>query len=232
MKMSKKNVGKTVYIVSVWDRKLLEGKIVSVEENTSGNTYDNEYTVITDAEDDSYNKHITLRHYNYKNSLSWSDYNFYFIKEQALRRLDELKDRESKIKRDRELASNSWRYLSFVDVKEKSRVVLMNMLLGRDSFDLNINQSQIKQINKYLDMLQEIVDNAGKLMFNFKSAFERATWISNDVEKINPINLSFTFMNKLQHNKLKQCSIFVVYETHGYRFQINIKKWKKFFTYE
>ena len=107
----------------------------------------------------------------------------------------------------------------------------MNMLLGRDSFDLNINQSQLKQINKYLDMLQEIVDNAGKLMFNFKPAFERATWISNDVEKINPINLSFTFMNKLQHNKLKQCSIFVVYETHGYRFQMNIKKWKKLFTY-
>lgn len=229
METSEKNLGKTLYIVNKYDKKIIEGKIIFAEEDTHNGKPFMRYKVAVNEGESIFGKYLTLDTYHYKNSYRWSTYNFYFVKEQAEARLAQLKLNEEKEQIRRLNTVNRNVVLEVDDIKGCSRNEVLNILLAEKLACNIFNQSQYKQLLNTIDELLNIANNADSLIFKAQVAYKDFNSLRKDLIYVNPNDLTFNFVGNICLNKLKKASLYIRYANNGFRLSINIKKWKKFF---
>lgn len=229
MKISEKHLGKTLYIVNKYYKKITEGKIILAEEDPHTREPSVRYKVAINEEGSTFGKYLTLDKYHYKNSYHWSAYNFYFTKEQAEARLGQLKLNEEKEHIRRLNTVNRNVVLGVDDIKGRSRNEILNILLAENLVGNIFNQSQYKQLINLIDELLNIVNNADSLIFKAQVAYKDFNILGKDLIYVNPNDLTFKFIGSICLNKLKKAYLYIRYANNMFELSINIKKWKKFF---
>ena len=224
--MNKQNLGKTIYIINLYTLTLLEGVIVDVKEHEyrSGKTL-LEYVVETNSEDD-YNKNISLYSSNYKTGYRWSQHNFYFVRDQAIKYLEVLKAKklQDKIKADNTVKRKV--IFNMSEVKGKTREEILASLLATKISEKMIQQSKFKHLCKNIDGIIELSNKIESLEFDFSKAFPNG---EEDRRNIVIDNLTLEFYCDILFDKLVTAKVYLNYKIGDKTLFINLKKWSEFF---
>lgn len=227
MEIKKSNIGKTVYLVDKFNILLYEGQIIDVAETKYYNgTVTLSYKVETDAPQ-SYYKVMKLEAWQYKAASPWNNISFYFIKEQASKKIEELKIKRNKeidIRLNTKFISTSI-LLSDLKVSPEDNIII-DLFKVNSISTLSFNQSQIKQLTKYLEFIDNLIKNDNELFFDSNAYFKHLP-NSNEFEKVELDKVKITFIAALLKNKVIKMSLYVDYTAQGYK----IIKWNKFDTF-
>ena len=246
-KINKENIGKTIYITNTYHKTIQEGVIIGIKEFDSlCGVKSSMYAVSISTENDGI-KNMFLSEWQYKNNSRWHSTSFYFVREQAVKRLAELEALEQAQKERLTKTKRLYKELTIAEIIDKPEELLSNIIID-GAVDLVFNQSQLKQINEnYFTLIKEIINNKDNVYFDSNYAFLLTREIINNkdniyfdsnydfgvepFEHVNIDNITLIFNLNVFGNNVKSMGFRIRYKAYGYVLTINYKKWYKFFKY-
>lgn len=167
-----------------------------------------------------------LSGWQYKNNSRWQSTSFYFVREQAVKRLAELEALEQEQKERLTKTKELHKKLTIAEIIDKPEELLSNIIID-GAVDLVFNQSQLKQINEnYFTLIKEIINNKDNIYFDSNYDFGVEPF-----ERVNIDNITLFFNLSIFGNNIKSMNFRIRYKAYGYMLTINYKKWYKFFKY-
>lgn len=229
--INKENIGKTIYITNTHHKTIQEGVIIGIKEFDSlCGVKSSMYAVSISTENDGI-KNMFLSGWQYKNNSRWQSTSFYFVREQAVKRLDELEALEQAQKERLTKTKDLYKELTIAEMLDKPEELLSDIIIDSNA-DLVFNQSQLKQINEtYFTLIKEIINNKDNIYFDSNYAFFKFTPGVEPFEHVNIDNITFIFNLNIFGNNVKSTSFRIGYKAYGYMVTINYKKWYKFSKY-